>query len=122
MNYQFENRSPLFSVQEHEQLVAAVDIHRVSQLAALGISRLASEQPLQLPFKRAAMRGNGGFAPDFKVLLKDACAVGRRRPDLAEARPLAEPFFHFGPHDGAAVTRSGGQGRPQLGAARRACP
>src|SRR6202011_1943335 len=36
------------------------DIHRVSQLAALGIGRLASEQPLQLPFKTAAMRGNGG--------------------------------------------------------------
>jgi transposase len=25
------------------------------------------------------------FAPDFKALLKDACAVGRRRPDLADA-------------------------------------
>jgi hypothetical protein len=48
------------ALEEHEQLVAAVDIHRVSQLAALGIGRLASEQPLQLPFKTAAMRGNGG--------------------------------------------------------------
>src|SRR6516162_8099655 len=35
-------------------------------------------------------------------------------------RPLAEPFFHPGPHDGAAVARSGGQRRPYLGAARRA--
>ena len=34
----------------------------------------------------------------------------------------AEPFFHPGPHDGSAVARSGGQGRPRLGAARRACP
>ena len=25
------------------------------------------------------------FPPDFKALLKDACAVGRRRPDLADA-------------------------------------
>jgi transposase len=25
------------------------------------------------------------FVPDFKALLKDACAVGRRRPDLADA-------------------------------------
>jgi transposase len=25
------------------------------------------------------------FAPDFKALLEDACAVGRRRPDLADA-------------------------------------
>ena len=45
------------ALQEHEQLVAAVDIHRVSQLAALGIGWLASEQPLQFPFKTAAMRG-----------------------------------------------------------------
>src|SRR5262249_34421500 len=37
-------------------------------------------------------------------------------------RPPAEPFFHPGLHEGAAVARSGGQGRPHLGAARRACP
>ena len=30
-------------------------------------------------------------------------------------RPLAEPFFRPGPHDGAAVARSGGQGRPLSG-------
>jgi transposase len=29
--------------------------------------------------------GDTVFAPDFKALLKDACAVGRRRPDLADA-------------------------------------
>ena len=29
--------------------------------------------------------------------------------------PLAEPFFRPDPHDGAAVARSGGQGRPHLG-------
>jgi hypothetical protein len=29
-------------------------------------------------------------------------------------RPLREPFFHPGPHDRAAVARSGGQGRPPL--------
>jgi transposase len=29
--------------------------------------------------------GDTFFAPDFKALLKDACAVGRRRPDLADA-------------------------------------
>jgi transposase len=28
--------------------------------------------------------GDTVFAPDFKALLKDACAVGRRRPDLAD--------------------------------------
>jgi transposase len=28
--------------------------------------------------------GDTIFAPDFKALLKDACAVGRRRPDLAD--------------------------------------
>src|SRR3974377_324722 len=37
-------------------------------------------------------------------------------------RPLAEPFFRPDPHDGAAVARGGGQGRPHFGAARRACP
>jgi hypothetical protein len=37
-------------------------------------------------------------------------------------RPPAEPFFHPGLREGAAVTRSGGQGRPHWGAARRACP
>jgi len=47
-------------LQEHEQLVAAVDIHRISQPAALGIGRLEREQPLQFPFEAAAMRGNGG--------------------------------------------------------------
>jgi len=31
--------------------------------------------------------GDTIFAPDFKALLKDACAVGRRRPDLADATP-----------------------------------
>src|SRR6516165_11329288 len=30
-------------------------------------------------------------------------------------RPPAEPFFHPGLHDGAAVARRGGQGRPHLG-------
>jgi transposase len=29
--------------------------------------------------------GDTIFAPDFKTLLQDACAVGRRRPDLADA-------------------------------------
>jgi transposase len=29
--------------------------------------------------------GDTIFAPDFKALLKDACALGRRRPDLAGA-------------------------------------
>jgi transposase len=29
--------------------------------------------------------GDTIFAPDFKALLQDACAVGRRRPDLADA-------------------------------------
>jgi transposase len=29
--------------------------------------------------------GDTIFAPDLKALLKDACAVGRRRPDLADA-------------------------------------
>jgi transposase len=29
--------------------------------------------------------GDTIFAPDFKALLEDACAVGRRRPDLADA-------------------------------------
>jgi transposase len=29
--------------------------------------------------------GDTIFAPNFKALLKDACAVGRRRPDLADA-------------------------------------
>ena len=29
--------------------------------------------------------GDTIFAPDFKALLKDACAVGGRRPDLADA-------------------------------------
>ncbi len=29
--------------------------------------------------------GDTIFAPDFKALLKDACAVGRRRPNLADA-------------------------------------
>ena len=29
--------------------------------------------------------GDTVFAPGFKTLLKDACAVGRRRPDLADA-------------------------------------
>jgi hypothetical protein len=33
-------------------------------------------------------------------------------------RPPAEPFFHPGLHEVAAVVRSGGQGRPHLGAAR----
>ena len=32
--------------------------------------------------------------------------------------PLAEPFFRPDPHDGAAVARSGGQGRPQILAGR----
>jgi len=31
--------------------------------------------------------------------------------------PPAEPFFHPGPHDGAAVARSGGQGRLLIEAA-----
>jgi hypothetical protein len=34
----------------------------------------------------------------------------------------AERFFCPGPHDAAAAARSGGQGRPPLVAARRACP
>ena len=29
--------------------------------------------------------GDAIFAPGFKALLKDACAIGRRRPDLADA-------------------------------------
>jgi transposase len=29
--------------------------------------------------------GDTIFAPDFEALLKDACAVGRRRPNLADA-------------------------------------
>ena len=33
-------------------------------------------------------------------------------------RPRAEPFFHPGPRARGAVARSGGQGRPHLGAAR----
>ena len=33
----------------------------------------------------AIEHGDTIFAPDFKALLKDACAVGRRRPDLADA-------------------------------------
>ena len=36
--------------------------------------------------------------------------------------PPAEPFLHPSPHEGAAVARSRGQGRPHSGAARRACP
>jgi hypothetical protein len=58
--------------------------------------------------------------------------LGIRRSDLtaycppvsrhSSVRPQAEPFFRPGPHDAAAVARSGGQGRPPLAAARRACP
>jgi len=33
----------------------------------------------------AVEHGDRVFAPGFKALLKDACAVGRRRPDLADA-------------------------------------
>jgi transposase len=33
--------------------------------------------------------GDTIFAPDFKALLQDACAVGRRRPDLADANIAA---------------------------------
>jgi transposase len=33
----------------------------------------------------AIEHGDTIFAPGFKALLKDACAVGRRRPDLADA-------------------------------------
>ena len=33
----------------------------------------------------AVDHGDTIFAPDFKALLKDACEVGRRRPDLADA-------------------------------------
>jgi transposase len=33
----------------------------------------------------AVDHGDTIFAPGFKALLKDACAVGRRRPDLADA-------------------------------------
>lgn len=33
----------------------------------------------------ATDHGDTIFAPGFKALLKDACAVGRRRPDLADA-------------------------------------
>ena len=33
----------------------------------------------------AIEHGDAIFAPDFKALLKDACAVGRRRADLADA-------------------------------------
>ena len=35
--------------------------------------------------KYAIDHGDTIFAPGFKALLKDACAVGRRRPDLADA-------------------------------------
>lgn len=35
--------------------------------------------------QHAIDHGDTSFAPAFKVLLKDACAVGRRRPDLADA-------------------------------------
>jgi transposase len=34
--------------------------------------------------------GDTVFAPDFKALLKDACAVGRRRPHLADATIAAQ--------------------------------
>jgi hypothetical protein len=71
------------ALQEHEQLVAAVEIHCVSQLAALGIGRLACEQPLQLPFETAAMRRNGGAgeigpaAADRTRVLEQRLEVGR---------------------------------------------
>jgi transposase len=37
----------------------------------------------------AVEHGDTVFAPDFKALLQDACAVGRRRPDLANATVAA---------------------------------
>jgi hypothetical protein len=49
-----------------------------------------------------------------------ACCPPVSRHSLV--RPLAEPFFRPDPHDDAAAAHSGGQGRPLLGAARRACP
>jgi len=53
------------------------------QLAALGIDRLACEQPLQFPFETAAMRGNGGVceigppAPDRTRVLEQRLEAGR---------------------------------------------
>jgi formylglycine-generating enzyme required for sulfatase activity len=63
--------------------------------------------------------------------LVDGCGLGITVSDLTAfgpplrhsfVRPPAVPFFRPDPHADAAVVRSGGQGRPHLGAARRACP
>jgi hypothetical protein len=40
--------------------------------------------------------GDTVFAPGFKTLLKDACAVGRRRPGLADARHPRSPRHPHG--------------------------
>jgi Amidohydrolase len=49
----------------------------------------------------------------------DRAVWGSNRPHPGRGK-AAEPFFRPDPHDDAAVARSGGQGRPHLGAARRA--
>ena len=77
------------ALQEHKQLVAAVEVYRVPQLAALGIGRLACEQPFQLPFETAAMRGNGG--------------AGEIRPAAAECTRVLEKRLEVGREDRIAV-------------------
>jgi hypothetical protein len=70
----------------------AVQIHRVSQLGALGICRLACEQPLQLPFETAAMCGNGG--------------VGEIRPAAADRTRVLEQRLSRCPRSATYMTAS----------------
>src|SRR5262245_2941142 len=45
----------------------------------------AGTPPGSVVTRAAVDHGDTIFAPGFKALLKDACAVGRRRPHLADA-------------------------------------
>src|SRR5947207_2749119 len=65
-----------------------------------------------------------GFVEGLGVGIRVSCLTSFCPPVWWHSfvRPPAEPFFHPGPHENAAVARSGGQGRPHFGAARRACP
>jgi hypothetical protein len=88
--------------QEHEQLVAAVDIHRVSQLALLGVGWLEREQPLKFSFETAAMRGNGGVgeigpaaADPTRVLEQRVCTENFVRVDDVTKSPSFVGGFLF---------------------------
>jgi len=64
-------------------------MHRVAKLAALRIGRLACEQPLQLLFETAAMRGNRG--------------VGEIAPAAADRTRVLELRLEAGREDRVAV-------------------